>query len=382
MPHSTSYARLTPSRARLVLAAIVAAAVLAVAVTVSPLASSNLRAGVKGKNDVALYQAEVERIQRGQGYYEAAAAELAPRGYPTRSVFNWRMPLPMWLLGKLPVAWFGKLLLGGLSLLLAVMALQALGREQHGGPNDSCKEPSSASGLGICTVAMTLLLLNGPLMLTVLDDLYVVPVLWAGVFLGLSVSAFGLNRPYLGVGLGIAAVFFRELALPYCLLGAAIAWWRGRRGELLAWLLGLTTWCIFFALHCWHVSGLIGPEARAHQHGWIQFGGAGFVISTVQMNAYLLVLPQWVTALYLVAALVGFAGWNTPLGVRMGLSACLFLAAFAAVGQSFNQYWGSLIAPLLCFGAARFPASITEICRAAAKGRAWNLPSELRAGTD
>ena len=35
------------------------------------------------------------------------------------------------------------------------------------------------------------------------------------------------------------------------------------------------------------MSGLIDPADRAHAHGWLQLGGAGFVISTVQVNAYL-----------------------------------------------------------------------------------------------
>ena len=83
------------------------------------------------------------------------------------------------------------------------------------------------------------------------------------------------------------------------------------------------------------------------------------------MNAYLLLLPQWMTAIYLAAALVGLAGWDTPLGMRVGLSTCLFLMAFAVVGQSFNQYWGALIAPLLCFGVVQFPASLRNLCRAA-----------------
>ena len=80
---------------------------------------------------MALYRAEVDRIHRGEGYYQAAAAELTPRGYPTRSVFNWRTPLPMWLLGKLPAAAIGKVLLGGLALLLVLMAMEALAREEN-----------------------------------------------------------------------------------------------------------------------------------------------------------------------------------------------------------------------------------------------------------
>jgi hypothetical protein len=83
------------------------------------------------------------------------------------------------------------------------------------------------------------------------------------------------------------------------------------------------------------------------------------------MNAYLLVLPTWATAIYLVAAMVGMGGWSTPLGTRIGLSTCLFLAGFAMVGHSFNQYWGSLVAPLLCFGVARCPASLGDLWRAA-----------------
>ena len=86
------------------------------------------------------------------------------------------------------------------------------------------------------------MLLTGPLLPTILGDLCVVPVLWAGVLIGLSACAYGIDRPWLGVACGLAAVFFRELALPYCLICAAMAWWRGRRGERAAWTLGLAAW--------------------------------------------------------------------------------------------------------------------------------------------
>ena len=41
--------------------------------------------------------------------------ELRTRGYPTASVFNWRTPLPLWVIGKLPHPMIGKVLLGGLA---------------------------------------------------------------------------------------------------------------------------------------------------------------------------------------------------------------------------------------------------------------------------
>lgn len=321
-----------------------------VGVTLSPLCSGNVDKDRPGEGDVALYRAEVDRIHAGEGYYQAAAAELHQRGYPTRSALNWRTPLPMWLIGLLPAVVLGKVLLGALALGLMLVTFEVLAREHSG---------------NIRLPAACVLLLSGPLLLCILGDLFVMPVLWAGVLIALSISAYGLGRPWLGVGLGLAAVFFRELALPYCLLAAAIAWCSGRRAELLAWLVGLAGWLAFFAWHCTQAAGWITADARAHPEGWFQFAGAGFVISTAQMNAYLLLLPQWVTALYLAAALFGLAGWHTPLGLRCGLTVCIFLTAFAMVGQEFNQYWGSLVAPLLCFGVVRFPASLRDVCRGA-----------------
>ena len=356
----TGYARLTPRQARAVLAVLVLGSGFFVGVTFSPLRQGNADKEGPGESDMALYWAEIERIHAGEGYYRAAAAELPVRGYPTRSVFNWRTPLPMWLIGKLPAAVLGKALICALALALALISFEALAREE----NNVIRRPAACA-----------LLLTGPLMPCALSDLFVMPVLWAGLLIALSICAYGVNRPRLGVALGLAAVFFRELALPYCLLAAAIAWWHGRRKELAVWGIGLAGWLLFFALHWLQVSQLISPDAVAHDRGWVRFGGAGFVIATAQMNVYLVLLPQWITALYLAAALFGFAGWHTSLGLRCGLTVCLFVTAMALVGQEFNQYWGSLFAPLLCFGVVRLPASLRDLCKAAAIGMGRNVAS-------
>ncbi len=359
----TGYARLTPLQARAVLAALLMITVLCVGITLSPLKSTRVGRQDGIKSDIELYRAEVDRVHAGEGYYEAAAAELVERGYPTRSVFNWRTPLPVWMLGKLPDPALGKGLLGLLALAVIVFGFEALAREQ---------------GHGIGQPVACALLLTGPLMPCVLGDLFVSPPLWAGVFLALSACAYGLNRPGWGVAMGLLALFFRELALPYCLLAAVLAWRDKRPKELAAWMAGVAAWAVFFGYHWWRVTPLIPADAHAHPEGWIQFGGLPFVISTAQMTAYLLLLPQWVTALYFVAAMLGFAGWHTPLGERIGLTACLFVLAFAAVGQEFNQYWGSLIAPLFCFGVARFPASLRDLWKAASLRPKPRARGELR----
>jgi hypothetical protein len=350
---STGYARLTPRQARIVLLALLLLTVFCVAVTLSPLAQGRVGKPACGEGDAALYRAEVDRIRAGQGYYQAAAAELVARGYTTRSVFNWRLPLPIWLIGHMPVVALGKALLGLLAAAVVLTAYEALAREG-----------SVRLALG-CS-----LLLTGPLMLCVLGDFFVMPVIWAGVLIALSMCAYGLNRPAWGTAVGLSAAFCRELALPYCVVCAVIAGWNRRRGELAAWTVGLAGWLVYFGLHWVQVAGLITPDARAHSEGWIQFGGTSFVLSTVQMNPYLLLLPQWVAALYFVAAMLGFAGWQTPLGQRAGLTAALFVAGLGMVGQEFNQYWGTLFAPLLCFGFVRFPRSLRDLWKAAAKSAA------------
>ncbi len=357
----TGYARLRPSTARIVLIAWLLFTGLCLAMMPTPPPVCEAAEQSTNSGDVALYRAEVQRIHAGENYYLVAAQELVARGYPTRSVFNWRTPLPVWLIGVMPTPVFGKVVLCLLALALMLIAFEATSREQ---PN-IYRGPLPLA-----------LLLAGPLLPCILSDLYVLPVLWAGVFIGLSVCAYGVRRPYLGVAAGLAAVFFRELALPYCLLGVALAAWHKRRGELTAWLAGLAAWAVFFGLHCLQVKQLVAPDALAHRQSWIQFGGLAFVQATLQMNSCLLLLPQWVTALYFVAAMCGLAGWHSPLGQRIGLAVCLFVVAFSIVGQDFNRYWGLLIAPLACFGVVRFPASLADLWKAGRWGvkvRDWGL---------
>ena len=47
----------------------------------------------EGESDVSLHSAVVGRLERGENYYDVTGDELRRRGYPTRSVFNWRSPL-------------------------------------------------------------------------------------------------------------------------------------------------------------------------------------------------------------------------------------------------------------------------------------------------
>jgi hypothetical protein len=341
---STSFRRLSPAAARGVLAVTVAAMLLFVGIAISPYASGFADKPLKRPGDIALYQAIVQRIHAGANYYDAAAAELPARGYPTKSVFNWRTPLPLWLLGALPTPMIGRVLLALLAIAMLFGACHLFARDEQMGRGILCG-----------------LLMVGTVLPCMLDDLYVSHELWAGVLIMLSVLAYGMRRIGWGVALGFAALVVRELAAPYCVLCCLMAVSERRWREVAAWGGMAALYGLWYGAHVLQVLPRIGPNATAHTDGWIRMGGAAFVISVTQMNAYLLQLPQSITGIYLSLAMLGFAGWTAPWGRRAGLTAALYLGGFAIVGNPFNQYWGSLIAPLLCLGVAQAPAAIVDL---------------------
>ena len=83
------------------------------------------------------------------------------------------------------------------------------------------------------------------------------------------------------------------------------------------------------------------------------------------MNAFLLLLPQWVTAIFFPLAMLGFASWNTPIGRRAAFSASAFVILFAFVGQPFNPDRGlPRCAAPLPGAATQAPAAIKELVHA------------------
>jgi hypothetical protein len=294
-------------------------------------------------------------MQAGEAYYDAANQELRARGYPTRSVFNWRAPLPVGLIGRLPAPQIAQGLLATLAFALMLSAFELLARDA-----------------GVRTALLGAALLTGPLLFCGLGDIYCMPEIWSGVLLALSICAYGLGLWKGGLAAGMGAIFVRELAAPYCLLSAVLAVKERRWREVTLWLLGGLAYTGYYAWHLAQVWPRIGPDDLAHHAGWLQFGGATQVIALAQVNAYLLLLPQAVSALFLTLALVGFASWSTPAGERAGLTASLYVVLFALVGHEFNQYWGAMIGPLLCLGAALAPRAVRDLL-AASKGTSRKL---------
>lgn len=300
-------------------------------------------------SDLRLYRRIVECVHNGEDYYEAAGREMRAVGYPTGSVFNWRPPFYAWLISALPTpTWAQAVLtaLAGLALLLACTVMQREG--------------------GIGRVAAGILPLVGAFSWCIDGDAFLSQELWSGILICLSICAYAHDRWLLGLGAGLLALFYRELALPYCLTALFLAWRQHRPKEIAGWLSGLGLYGIYMLLHISAVKGQTHPGDHFHA-SWVQFGGAGFVLVTCRMNAYLFNLPLWACALYLLLALLGLAGWRGWTGARLALTAGAYVAAFAVVGQPFNDYWGLLTTPLLACGFGAAPQALRDLFLAARK---------------
>ncbi len=341
IPTATRFADRTVGQAWLILAVLAAAILwlLGAALASPPAAGS----AAQGGNDLRLYRSIVTGVHRGESYYEAAGRELRAQGYPTGSPFNWRTPLYAWLLGGLPSLAWGQLLLGLGALVTMLMAFAVVQREG-----------------GTRRAVATVLLLLGAFYWCIDGDAFLVQELWSGMLIALSICAYAQDRRPLGVAAGLAALFMRELALPYCLIALGLSWQERHRKETLVWLAGLAGYTVYLLCHGMEVARHITPADRVPA-SWIQFGGSAFILTTCRMNAFLFALPRWVGAIYLPLALLGLASWRGLTALRISLTVGAYISAFAIVGQPFNDYWGLMVAPLLPFGFAWAPAALGDL---------------------
>ena len=358
--YTTRYADLTTRQALVV--AGVSALVISACLIVSSIGGEPRGVSQQGGQDLRVYRNIVTRVHAGEDYYAAAGDELRANGYPTGSLFNWRPPTYAWLIGKLPAPSWGQALICVLALITLLLTYNVVQQD----------------GKAWQAVAAVLLLM-GVFQWCVDGDAFLSQELWAGILIALSVCAYALSYRPLGVAAGLAALFLRELSLPYCLIAVVFAWRQRQRKEIIAWAAGFTLYALFLAYHAMEVGRHITPADRAPA-SWIQFGGVFFILKTCRMNVFLLALPPWVSALYLPLALLGLIGWRGMTGLRITLTVGAYLAAFAVVGQPFNDYWGLLCAALLPFGFVWGPAGIRDLTRAILQpvphGAALRAPSQ------
>lgn len=305
-------------------------------------------AGARGA-DVDFYARVAARLRGGEAYYDFIVAEQRAANYPVRPGLTVRLPSLALLTAALgPVG----IRLAALGLLLAVLAAwwRRLGAQRVTG----CAAVFAGAALA----------LN--------PDYLVVHELWAGLLIALALA---LYRPPSGgpraltdwlpaLLAGALALAIREQTLPFVLLLGALAWWRGSRGEALAWTALTALFALVLAAHLSAVAPHVLP-GDPPSPSWLTFRGLAGIVSPVVLSTGLHLAPHWLAGPVVVLAFAGWIGWATPTG-RLG--AVLFLgyaALFAVTGRPSNFYWGMLLAPGLLLGLAFAPAAVKSLFRTA-----------------
>ena len=274
-------------------------------------------------NDVVLFRTVVDRMRTGESYYSAMNAELRHRAYPTASILNWRPPATFFFLARVPGAVHAAM------LLLSVTALALTVYVFRG---------SSA----LLTITATLMMLGGAVLPAMPSDGLYMPETWTGIFLVLSILAYTAGAVRFAVCCAILAACARELALPYVLASLALAV-QGRRTDEVRWyLIGLCAFAAYYGAHAVAAISQMQPGDMAHRSSWIAFGGWKFVVRTVAMGGWYLILPLWTAAVGVVLVVAGLWG---PADRHLKIMVVGYLGGFCIVGQSFNTYWGLLTGP-------------------------------------
>jgi hypothetical protein len=303
----------------------------------------------QGVRDSALFGTVVTRLRAGESYYPVFGQELEARGYATASVFNWRLPTLAVFQASLPSLRASSTILTTIGVGTIALWCWAL----------------RAGGLGRAALAIPLLLTMIPAWRS--ESVGLIHDVWAGQLIALSLALWASGFLSLSVASGYAAASIRELAVPYLIVMAGLAFWESRPREGRAWLVAIGAFLVLFG---WHALRVL-PAIPAHPLGntWLSFGGWCFVLRAARANLALTLAPTWVNALVVPVAWIGLWMWNTPVGRRLTATVTLYIVSFVIIGRPDNWYWGFLVAPLLPLGAFGWLPSLRPGAVAAIRAR-------------
>ncbi len=304
-----------------------------------------------GRGDVDLYRAIDIRMLHGEGYYQAAATEHRARGYPLRPFVTVRMPTLAWvstLTGSLSRAAMLEMLLATVSVGMTIFRLRILIRSD-----------------GLWAAASLLIVTTVSILSQ--SELALWHELWAGLLIALALACWSERRWWPSVILGLAAVLFRELALPFLVAMAGCAFLERRPREALAWSAAVIVVFIALAAHATAVHAMLHAGDRASP-GWSRLGGWRFDIAVVRGSSLLAILPSTVTAVLLPIALLGWASWPSRYAARYALALLGWLGAFLLIGRPENFYWGLLMAPLMPIGLVVALPALRDLFQSAWEG--------------
>jgi hypothetical protein len=284
--------------------------------------------------DVALYAGIVEGMRQGGDYYRVAADSLRAGDYPLRPFVTFRLPTLAAVQAALP-RWAVLAALWWLTAAVAVAWWMRLG-------------PAFARWPPRLVAAV---LLAGGLAAFVQPDLAGFHEIWAGLLVALSLARRDGGRWGEAAAIGLMAVLIRETAALYVGVMLVLALMEGERREAVGWAAVLGVLAVAVGLHAHAVAQVVRPGDAASP-GWTGMLGYGFFARTMVRSTALALAPLWLAAPLVSLALVGWASWRGPLGVRVTATLAAYALLLSLFGRADTFYWGLLAAPLLPVGLA------------------------------
>jgi len=291
----------------------------------------------RGSSDWSLYRAVAARLTAGEPYYAALESELIAREYPRSSVFNWRTPAHLWTVTRPGAHILVPIGLGISAITGMVLAWRVLRRQSN----------AALAAIGSVSVLLAL----AP---AAAADVFMLSEVCAGTLITLSALLFADGRRRCGFLCALLALFVREFSVVYYAAAAATrlsvsksaARSAAKKRELGAWILGGLAWGVYFLSHARSVAETAASSVSADSGSWMD-GGLSFVLSTIEANALLGLLPGPVVAAIAPALLLGLASLERPETRPLRAAAFAYVGLFLFVGGPFHPYWGNMYAPIL-----------------------------------
>ncbi len=291
--------------------------------------------------DLQLYDRAIERIARGENYYSFIVAEHRKANYPVRPGFAVRLPTLAYI-----EAYIGLPGQFAAAVLLLVASLLVWWRRL-------AEEPG---GLDKQMIALALLFVGISLGLN--RYYFVLHELWAGSLLVLSFGLHRVDQQNGGNGKWLAslavaalALAIREFSLPFVLLMGAMAFWRGDRGEGLAWTALALVFLALLRVHLNLIEAQVLPTDPPSS-SWLVMRGLSGWLSNVVLSSNIRSVPHWLAGPLVILMVFGWASWRSAAG---SFGTLLFLGYglfFMLAGRGDNFYWGAMIAPAMFLGLA------------------------------
>lgn len=294
------------------------------------------------EGDLKLYIAIVNRIQAGEPYYLAAGAELRQRGYATVPVWNWRLPTLALLLGKPPGVWFAR-------LLLIALALGVIWFWYH---YWLLRESVLNAFFGLTLIVFSCIQCITPGGLFLHEN-------WAGILISLSIAAYGNRKYRVAVAAAVAAVFFRELALPYLLIVSIMLYRDKQYACVWAGGAGLLAFFVYLIIHFGYVYSRLTDNEIINS--WVRFHGWPFVLLTSKWNGLFIIMPNPLIPVLVPLSLLGIIGWRSNISALVMCTLLGYMVLFMTIGREDNYYWGMIYSHLIAIGLLYAPGSLRSL---------------------